>query len=98
MKLLELPLLSLLENHWLSVPQPGCVDWSAVTHSGVISLGRSVLHSCEPLSAGLLLWLEVLLNISFICKKMFCYFSAKFLVGPGLFGVQSVSFCWAALQ
>lgn len=40
-------------------------------HLGVVCLGRFVLHNCEPLSAGLLLWLEVLLNNSFICEKCF---------------------------
>lgn len=49
-------------------------------HLGVICL-RFVLHSCETLGAGLFLWLEVLLNISFICKKMFCSLPAKLLVG-----------------
>lgn len=40
-------------------------------HLGVICLGKFVLHHWESLSAGLFLWLEVLLNISFICKKCF---------------------------
>lgn len=74
MKLLKhwkLALLSLLENPWLSVPQPACVDWTVVMHLGVICLGKFVLHHWESLSTGLFLWLEVLLNISFICKKCF---------------------------
>lgn len=39
-------------------------------HLGVLCLGRYMLHSCEPLSAGLFLWLELLLNTCFICKNV----------------------------
>lgn len=53
-------------------------------HSGVLHLGRHALHSCVPLSVGLLLWLELLLNTSFINKKMVVFFfflTSEFLVG-----------------
>lgn len=83
----NLPPPNLPEEPWLAEPRPGVgADGRVAVHLGVLPLQYYSLRSCQPLHAGLFLWLELLSNTSFIFKKMFGGFgfffsSSKFLVG-----------------